>query len=136
MVGGPSPEVMVAEQSPVDDIEQDEAGGKEPARDPVDEHRLLPLLLHHVPDLFLSLQLHVVHQVSDALWVYHTVAPRCGRKGSRSGQPRGWGRGRRCAVHVLGPVTAPLADVNVVLADKGSLVMMSIMILGLLLLLV
>ena len=31
-----SPEVVVAEEGPVDDVEQDEAGGEEPARYSID----------------------------------------------------------------------------------------------------
>lgn len=86
------PEVVVAKEGPVDDVEQDEAGGEEPAREAVHEHGLLALLLHHVPDLLLPLQLHVVHQALDALLVYHTVSRRCRCRRRRARAPR---RGRR-----------------------------------------
>lgn len=69
---------MVPEEGPVDNVEQDEAGGEEPARDAVDEHRLLALLLHHVADLLLPLQLDVVHQALDALLAYHMAAAPAG----------------------------------------------------------
>ena len=52
---------MVPEERPVHDVEQDEAGGEEPARDAVHQHRLLPPLLHQVTDFFLFLGMSVLH---------------------------------------------------------------------------
>ena len=84
---------MISKESPVDNVEQDEAGGKEPSRDAVDQNRLLAFLLHHVANLLLPLQLDVMHKVADSLLVYHIV-------GGGAGAAAGWvvrvvgGRGR------------------------------------------
>ena len=58
-----SPEVVVPEERPVHDVEQDEAGGEEPPRDAVHQHRLLPSLLHQVTDFFLFLGMSILHRI-------------------------------------------------------------------------
>ena len=74
-----SPEFVVPKESPIQNVEQNEARGEEPARNSIDEHGFFTLLLHHVPNLLLPLQLDIVHQISNALLVYHTVRRARGR---------------------------------------------------------
>ena len=76
-----SPEVVVTEQRPVHDVEQDETCGEQPPgnsvictvkhwlyskaiHSPVDKHGLLSPLLHQVPDLLLPLGLGVLHIIA------------------------------------------------------------------------
>ena len=97
-----SPEVVVPEERPVHDVEQDEAGGEEPARDAVHQHRLLPPLLHQVTDFFLFLGMSVLHTplvttILTQCWyqLCPPARPPCWCRGW--GQPRGRGAAWRAA---------------------------------------
>ena len=70
-----SPQIVIAKQGPVDDVEEDETCGEEPPGDPVDEDGFLALLLHQVSYLFLPLKLHILDKVLEAriVLVYHIV---------------------------------------------------------------
>ena len=70
-----SPQIVIAKESPIDDVEQNKWGGKEPPWDPVDQYSLFALLFHHIPNLLLSLQLYVMNKVLDAqLRTYHIIS--------------------------------------------------------------
>ena len=57
-----SPEVVIAEERPVDDVQEDEARGEEPPRDALDENGLFPLFLHQIANFFLSSHLKMAIQ--------------------------------------------------------------------------
>ena len=70
-----SPQLVIAKESPIDNVEQNKWGGKEPPWDPVDQYSLFALLFHHIPNLLLSLQLYVMNKVLDAqLRTYHIIS--------------------------------------------------------------
>ena len=84
---------MVTKKRPIHNVEQNEAGGEKPPGDSVHQHGLFALLLHHVPDFFLTLELYIVYQAFDALRIYHIWVARQGRGWSGGQDPSGQGDG-------------------------------------------
>ena len=86
---------MVTKKGPIHNVEQDEAGGEKPTGNSVNQHGLFPFFLHHIPDFFLTLELHIVYQAFDALRIYHiwVAAHREGRWWSGGQDPSGHGDG-------------------------------------------
>lgn len=92
---------MVSKEGPVDEVEQDEAGGEKPPRDPIDQHGFFSLFLHHFANLFLLLELHILNKALNARRIYHIGSARSDsewwrRWGCREPRPqhhRWWAQG-------------------------------------------